>query len=290
MIDMSSKVFMTTDISPVGLVNVYKALNRELTGNVGIKVHTGEPGGNHFVKPEFMKDLVDLVDATILECNTAYGGRRDSSSDHWKSIEEHGFTKYFKVDILDEEDEVELPIKNGKHIHKNYVGSHMANYDSLLILSHFKGHAMGGFGGALKNISIGLASSHGKAYIHGVGVPKNIWTADHDSFLESMAEAASSITDVYKDNITYINVMFNLSVDCDCDSHPEVPKMKDIGILASDNPVALDQACVDLVYASNDPGKKDLLERMESRNGVLIIKRAVELEIGTNEYELISID
>lgn len=289
-----SKVLFTRNITSENLVNIYKKLNRNLEGKVAVKVHSGEPGGNNFIKPEFMKDLVEYVDGTIVECNTAYGGRRSTNEEHWKSIEEHGFTKIAKVDIMDEEGEVELPIKNGSHLKgTNYVGSHLKDYDSLLVLSHFKGHAMGGFGGALKNISIGIASASGKMWIHTAGATKSLedfgacFTTPQDDFLESMAEAASSIVDYEKENIVFINVMCNLSIDCDCDNHPHDPQMKDIGILASLDPVALDQACVDLVYNSEDTGKKDLIERMESRNGIHTIEKAEELGIGSREYELV---
>lgn len=291
-----SKVLFTQNITSKSLLNIYKQLGRELNGKTAVKVHSGEPGGNNFLKPEFMKELVDYVHGTIVECNTAYPGRRMDSKDHWEAIEEHGFTKLFNVDIMDEEGEMELPVMNGKHLNVNYVGSHFADYDSLLVLSHFKGHAMGGFGGALKNISIGIASSGGKMWIHTAGGTNRTdnfnvcFATAQDAFLESMAEAASSIVDYEKDNIVFINVMRNLSIDCDCDSCPHDPEMKDIGILASLDPVALDQACVDLVYSSEDPGKASLINRMEEKNGIHTVEEAARLGVGSREYELIDID
>ena len=286
---MKSKVYFTKNITSENLVEMYKKLGIELKGNVAVKVHSGEPGGNNFLKPEFMKQLVEHVNGTIVECNTAYEGRRNTTEKHIKAIEEHGFTKIAKVDIMDSEGDMELPIKNGKHLTINYVGKHLANYDSILVLSHFKGHQMGGFGGALKNTSIGIASSYGKAVIHGAGDPKEIWTADQDSFLESMAEAAGSIMEYRKDKMAFINVMCNLSIDCDCNSCPHEPEMKDIGILASLDPVALDKACVDLVYNSKDSGKASLIKRMEEKHGIHIIEEAERLGIGTSDYELIEI-
>ena len=287
---MKSKVYFTKNITSENLVNMYKKLGVKLEGNVAVKVHSGEPGGNNFLKPEFMKELVDYVNGTIVECNTAYEGRRNTTEKHIKAIEEHGFTKIANVDIMDSEGDMELPIKNGKHLTVNYVGSHLANYDSILVLSHFKGHQMGGFGGALKNTSIGIASSYGKAVIHGAGDPKEIWTAEQDSFLESMAEAASSVIEYRKNKMAFINVMCNLSIDCDCNSCPHAPEMKDIGILASLDPVALDKACVDLVYNSEDKGKASLIKRIEEKHGVHIIEEAKRLKIGSDEYELVSID
>lgn len=291
-----SKVLFTKDITPESLVNIYKELGRELKGKVAVKVHSGEPGGHNYLKPEFMKELVDYVHGTIVECNTAYPGRRMHSKDHWEAIEDHGFTKLFKVDIMDEEGEMELPVKNSRHLKVNYVGSHLANYDSLLVLSHFKGHQMGGFGGALKNISIGIASSKGKMYIHSAGSTNDTGDSDaffntnQDAFLESMAEAASTIVDYEKDNILFINVMRDISIDCDCDSCPKDPEMKDIGVLASIDPVALDQACVDLIYKSEDPGKASLIQRMEEKHGIHTVEEAARLGTGSREYELIDID
>ena len=285
-----SKVYFTKTIAKEKVVEMYQKLGIELPGKVAVKVHSGEKGNQNFLRPEFMKDMIDYVQGTVVECNTAYEGARNTTEKHKQTMEEHGWSKLYTVDIMDSEEDMELPIKNGKHLTKNYVGSHLKNYDSMLVLSHFKGHPMGGFGGSLKNLSIGIASSYGKAVIHGAGNPDEIWTADHDSFLESMAEAAGSITEYFKDKIAYINIMCNMSVDCDCCAKAEDPKIKDIGILASLDPVALDQACVDLVYSSNDPGKKDLIERMESRNGIHIVETAYDLGIGNREYELIEID
>jgi uncharacterized Fe-S center protein len=291
-----SKVYFTKTITPESLVNLYKNLGIELKGNVAVKVHSGEPGGNHYLKPQFMKELVDYVKGTIVECNTAYPGRRLKTEEHWKAIKEHGFTEIAKVDIMDEEGDMELPIKNGNHLGVNYVGSHFANYDSLLVLSHFKGHAMGGFGGALKNISIGIASSSGKMWIHTAGSTNKTddfevcFKTLQDAFLESMAEAASSIVDYKKDNIVFVNVMCDLSIDCDCDSNPHAPEMKNIGILGSIDPVALDQACIDLIYNSEDQGKASLIHRIEEKHGIHTIEEAARLGVGYREYELIDMD
>lgn len=287
---MISKVYFTSNISSSELIEIFKHLSKDLKGKIAVKVHSGEPGGNNFLKPEFMKDLVNYVNGTIVECNTAYEGQRNTTEKHIKTIMEHGFYDIAPVDILDSECDVALSIDYGKHLKANYVGSHLLNYDGLLVLSHFKGHQMGGFGGALKNISIGLASSFGKAYIHGAGNPDDFWTANQDSFLESMAEASKSILDLKKDNIVFINVMCNLSIDCDCDSNPHTPEMADIGILASLDPVALDQACLDLIYNSKDVGKKSLINRIESKNGKHIIEVAEQLGCGSSKYELININ
>lgn len=283
---MKSKVYFTNEISSEKLVEIYKKLCVELNGKVAVKVHSGEKGNQNYLKPLFYKDLIDYVNGTVVECNTAYDGARNTSDKHLKLLEEHEWTKYYNVDLLDKDGELELPVKEGKHLSINYVGKNIENYDSMLVLSHFKGHPMGGFGGSLKNISIGLASSHGKANIHGAGKSEDLWTADHDSFLESMAEAAKTIID-YEKNIVFINFMANMSVDCDCCAVAEDPCMKNIGILASTDPVALDQACVDLVYNSNDPGKDHLIERIESRNGIHTIEEAEKLYVGTRNYELI---
>ena len=283
---MKSKVYFTNEISSEKLVEIYKKLGVELNGKVAVKVHSGEKGNQNYLKPLFYKDLIDYVNGTVVECNTAYDGARNTSDKHLKLLEEHEWTKYYNVDLLDKDGELELPVKEGKHLSINYVGKNIENYDSMLVLSHFKGHPMGGFGGSLKNISIGLASSHGKANIHGAGKSEDLWTADHDSFLESMAEAAKTIVD-YEKNIVFINVMANMSVDCDCCAVAEDPCMKNIGILASTDPVALDQACIDLVYNSNDPGKNHLIERIESRNGIHTIEEAEKLYVGTRNYELI---
>ena len=283
---MKSKVYFTSEISSEKLVEIYKNLGVKLNGKVAVKVHSGEKGNQNYLKPLFYKDIIDYVDGTVVECNTAYDGARNTSDKHLKLLEEHEWSKYYNVDLLDKDEELELPVKEGKHLSINYVGKNIENYDSMLVLSHFKGHPMGGFGGSLKNISIGFASSYGKANIHGAGKPEEIWTTDHDSFLESMAEAAKTIVD-YEKNIVFINVMANMSVDCDCCAKAEDPCMKDIGILASTDPVALDQACIDLVYNSNDPGKDHLIERIESRNGLHTIEEAEKLQVGTRNYELI---
>ena len=283
---MKSKVYFTHEISSEKLLEIYKKLGVELKGKVAVKVHSGEKGNQNYLKPLFYKDIIDYVKGTVVECNTAYDGERNTSEKHLKLLEEHEWSKYYNIDLLDKDAELELPVKEGKHLKVNYVGKNIENYDSMLVLSHFKGHPMGGFGGSLKNLSIGLASSYGKANIHGAGNPEDIWTSDHDSFLESMAEADKTIMD-YEKNIAFINVMANMSVDCDCCAVAEDPCMKDIGILASIDPVALDQACVDLVYNSRDPGKNHLIERIESRNGIHTIEEAEKLKVGTRNYELI---
>ena len=284
-----SKVYFSRELTKENVVNMYKKLGVDLKGKVAVKVHSGEDGNQNYLKPEFLEDIVKCVNGTIVECNTAYEGMRNTTEKHKELIKKHGWTELFDVDIMDAEEEMELDIPNGKVIKKNFVGKHLENYDSMLVVSHFKGRPMGGFGGALKNISIGIASSHGKAYIHGAGVPENLWTAEHDLFLESMADADKSIVDYFKANIAFINIMCNMSVDCDCCAVAEDPCMKDIGILASLDPVALDQACVDLVYNSDDPGKEHLIERIESRNGTHTIDAAYELGVGNKEYELIEV-
>lgn len=273
-------------------MELYKLIDKPLSGNVGIKVHSGETGNQNFLRPDFWEPLINYVNGTVVECNTAYEGSRNTTEKHWETMKSHGWCDHFKVDIMDEEGpDMILPIPNGKQIKENYVGKHLSNYDSLLVLSHFKGHPMGGYGGALKQLSIGVASSYGKAYIHGAGKPENIWTADHDSFLESMADAASSVVEYFKGNAVYINVMKNMSVDCDCCAVAEDPCMKDIGILISLDPIAIDQACLDLVYAAkDDPGQAHLLERIESRNGVLTVKASAKLGFGSREYELIEVE
>ena len=283
------KVYFTKTITPQAMIYMLEALQKELPGKVAVKIHSGEVGNQNFIRPSFMEDIIHHVNGTIVECNTAYEGKRNTTKEHWETMKLHGWTNIANVDILDEDGDDVLEIPNGKHIQKNYVGSHMKNYDSLLVLSHFKGHPMGGFGGALKNISIGLASSYGKAYIHGAGDPEKIWTADHDSFLESMADASKSIVDAYNGKMAYINVMKNMSVDCDCCAVAEDPKVADIGILSSLDPVALDQACLDMVYNSDDPHKDYLIERIESRNGRLTVEAAAKLGVGSREYELIEI-
>ena len=289
---MKSKVYFSSTITPEKILELYKAVGKELPGKIGIKVHSGETGNQNFLRPEFWKSLIDYVGGTVVECNTAYEGTRNTTEKHKKTIQEHGWDSYFTVDIMDSEGpDMVLSIENGKRITKNYVGRHLADYDSLLVLSHFKGHPMGGYGGALKQLSIGVASSFGKAYIHGAGVPEEIWTADHDSFLEAMADAAASVVSYFKGNAVYINVMKNMSVDCDCCAVAEDPCMKDIGILASLDPIAIDQACLDLVYAAtDDPGQAHLLKRIESRNGVHTIEASAEMNFGSREYELIVLD
>lgn len=288
---MKSKVYFTKDLSSASLVNIYKHLNIELPNPAAVKVHSGEAGNQNFLHPEYFKEIIEYVNGTVVECNTAYDGARNTTEKHKKLLRDHEWTKYFNVDLLDAEGpDKEVSIPNGKVIKQNYLGKNITNYKSMLVLSHFKGHPMGGYGGALKQLSIGCASSYGKAYIHGAGDPSKLWTADHDSFLESMADAASSVVNLFKGNIAYINVMCNMSVDCDCCAKAEDPCMKDIGILASTDPVAIDKACLDLVYNSTDPGKDHLIERIESRNGVHTIDSAYELNVGNKEYELINID
>lgn len=289
---MKSNVYFSRTITPEKVLELYKLIDKPLSGNVGIKVHSGETGNQNFLRPDFWEPLINYVNGTVVECNTAYEGSRNTTEKHWETMKSHGWCDHFKVDIMDEEGpDMILPIPNGKQIKENYVGKHLSNYDSLLVLSHFKGHPMGGYGGALKQLSIGVASSYGKAYIHGAGKPENIWTADHDSFLESMADAASSVVEYFKGNAVYINVMKNMSVDCDCCAVAEDPCMKDIGILISLDPIAIDQACLDLVYAAkDDPGQAHLLERIESRNGVLTIEASAKLGFGSREYELIEVE
>lgn len=288
---MKSTVYFTKTITPEGVLKLYRALGKELSGNVAIKLHSGEVGNQNFLKPDFWKPVIDAVGGTVVECNTAYEGERNTTEKHLKTLEKHGWSKYFKVDLLDAEGpDMELEIPEGKAIKKNFVGKNLANYQSMLVLSHFKGHPMGGYGGAIKQLSIGVASSYGKGYIHGVGDPADFWNSDHDSFLRAMADAASSVVTYLKGNIAYINVMKNMSVDCDCCAVAEDPCMKDIGILASLDPVAIDQACLDLVYASDDPGRNHLVERIESRNGVLTIEAAAALGYGVREYELVTLD
>lgn len=287
---MSAKVYFSKNITPEMVLELYKMVGKELSGNVAVKLHSGEKGNQNFLKPDFWKPMIQHVNGTVVECNTAYEGERNTTEKHRKLISAHGWDRYFKVDLLDAEGpDLKLDIPNGKVIQENYVGKNIVNYDSMLVLSHFKGHPMGGYGGALKQLSIGVASSYGKAYIHGAGVPEHIWTADHDSFLEAMADAAGSIVDYFKGDIIYINVMKNMSVDCDCCAVAEDPCIADIGILASTDPIAIDQACIDLVYACSDPGKPHLLERIESRNGVHTIEAAAKLGYGSREYELVEV-
>ena len=284
------KVYFTRDLSPAGAIRAFDMLGIKLEGNVAVKLHSGEPGNQNFLRPAFMKDIVEHVNGTIVECNTAYDGGRNTTEAHKKTMLLHGWTEIADVDIMDAEGEMELPVHGGKHLEVNFVGKNLADYDSMLVLSHFKGHPMGGYGGALKNISIGIASSYGKAYIHGVKDVNAIWTADHDSFLECMADAAKSVVEYMHGKMAYVNIMCNMSVDCDCCAVAADPKIKDIGILSSLDPVALDQACLDLVYASDDEGKADLIERIESRHGVHTIEAAAEIGVGSREYELIDMD
>ena len=284
-----SIVYFTKERTPQALVRMYETLNVQLPGKVAVKLHSGEVGNQNFLRPEFMAPAIERVQGTVVECNTAYDGGRNTTEKHWKTMDLHGWSRHFTVDILDAEGpDLELAIPNGACIQKNFVGKNIQNYDSM-VLSHFKGHPMGGFGGALKQLSIGLASSFGKAYIHGVGDPSNFWHSDHDSFLRSMADAASSVVKLFDGKIAYVSAMMNMSVDCDCCEVAEDPCMADIGILSSLDPVALDKACLDLVYASKDPGRDHLLERIESRNGALIIDAAAALGIGSKEYELIEV-
>lgn len=289
-----SKVFFTKEIKGESLEKLYDTIGRNLQGRIAVKLHSGEKGNQNYLKPEFVKNIIDKLDATVVECNTAYEGARNTTEKHKELMVSHGWSKYFKFDILDSDAEEILENPNGIIIKKNFIGSKMKNYDSMLVLSHFKGHPMGGFGGALKNISIGLASSNGKGYIHTSGIEnatfEQLMAGDQNNFIISMADSAKTITDYYKDKIIYINVMVNMSVDCDCCTVAEDPCMSDIGILASTDPVALDQACVDLVYQSNDSGKNHLIERIESRNGLLILESAEKQGIGSREYELINID
>lgn len=287
---MKSKVYFTKEITPESVVRLYEILNVELKGNVCVKVHSGEPGNQNFLRPSFWKDIIEKVNGTVVECNTAYNGKRNTTKAHLETFKLHGWD-HFIVNLMDAEGpDLKLEIPDGEVIKENYVGKDLANYDSMLVLSHFKGHPMGGFGGALKQLSIGIASSFGKAYIHGAGNPEKIWTSDHDMFLKSMADAAKSIVDYFKGNIVYINVMKNMSVDCDCCAVAEDPCIKDIGVLISLDPVAIDKACVDLVYNCDDPRKGHLIERIESRNGTLTIDAAAKLNVGSKEYELIDID
>ena len=290
-----SKVYFTKEITPESLIKIYEALGKDLKGKVAVKISTGEPGGHNFLNPNLIKDLVTKLNSTIVECNTAYSGRRSSTEEHWKAIKEHGFLDIAKVDIMDEEGDMPIPVENGFHLKENYVGAHLKNYDSMLMLSHFKGHAMGGFGGALKNMSIGIGSSNGKAWIHTAAKTKNpaeLWDnlPEQDDFLESMADACKGVMDFMgRDNILYINVANNLSVDCDCDSNPHAPEMADLGIFASTDPVALDQACYDAVVNADDEGKAALIERMDSRHGIHTVEAANQLGLGSREYEIVNI-
>ncbi len=290
-----SKVYFTKDLSSEGLLKAYKALNVSLEGKVAVKLHSGEEGNQNYLGPEFVKPLVDLTNGVVVECNTAYDGERTNNEDHDRLLERHGWSKYFNVDLMDRESSITLEVPNGHVLKENYVGSHLTNYDSLLVLSHFKGHPMGGFGGALKQLSIGCASRLGKTWIHSAGTNKDadsLWSnlPEQDLFLESMADAASTVHNLFKGKVVYLNVMKNLSVDCDCCAVAEDPCMNDIGILASTDPVAIDAACLDLIKNSTDKGKKHFLERVNSRHGEHTIDAASELGFGTKEYELINID
>ena len=290
---MGSKVYFTREISPEAVLKMYKLLDIKLEGKVAVKVHSGEVGNQNFLRPPFWKPVVDYVGGTVVECNTAYDGERNTTKKHLKAIKRHGWNDYFDFDLMDAEGpDLVLEIPKGKVIKKNFVGKNLKNYDSMLVLSHFKGHPMGGFGGALKQLSIGVASSFGKAYIHGSGdTEHNIWAAPHDAFLESMADAASSVVDFFGGRIAYVNVMANMSVDCDCCDVAEDPCMRDIGILVSLDPVAIDRACLDLVYAAkDDPGQGHLLERIESRNGAHTVDAAAALGIGSLDYELVEVN
>ena len=287
---MKAKVYFSREITPEKVVALYCAVGRELPGKVAVKLHSGEQGNQNFLGPDFWRPMIEAVHGTVVECNTAYEGERNTTEKHRRTMIKHGWSTNFDVDILDAEvPDLELAVPNGRSIQKNFVGKDIANYDSMLVLSHFKGHPMGGFGGALKQLSIGCASSYGKAYIHGAGEPEKIWTADHDSFLDAMADAASSVAEYFKDKTVFINVMKNMSVDCDCCAVAEDPCMADIGILASLDPIAVDQACLDLVYASDDPGRDHLVERIESLNGVRTVESAAALGFGTREYELVEL-
>lgn len=291
-----AKVYFTKEITNESLVKIYNELGIELKGKVAVKLHSGERGNQNYLHPELVKDIIDRVGGAVVECNTAYDGARNTTDKHQKLMTEHGWSKYYKVDIMDsEKPDLVLDIPNGKTIKKNYVGGHLPNYDSILVLSHFKGHPMGGYGGALKQLSIGFASSAGKTYIHTAGKttePNKLWdnVAEQDKFLESMADAAFAVHNKFKDNIAYINIMKNISVDCDCCAVAEDPCMQDIGVLASLDPVAVDKACLDLVYNSNDKGKERLIERIESKDGIHIIEASINLNFGTADYELINID
>ena len=288
---MKPKVYFTKTITAEKVLEMYKLLGKELTGNVAIKVHSGEEGNQNFLRPAFWKPVVEHVGGTVNECNTAYEGARNTTERHVALFKKHGWSELYTVDLLDAQGpDWELDIPCGKRIKKNYVGKDLKNYDSILVLSHFKGHPMGGYGGALKQLSIGFASSYGKAYIHGVGVPENFWDREQDAFLESMADAAWSVAEHFKGKAVYVNVMKNISVDCDCCANAKDPCMEDVGILISEDPVAIDQACLDIVYASNDPGKAHLIERIESRHGIHTVAAAAELGIGSREYELITVE
>lgn len=284
------EVFFTSVITPESLIGAYHALGRKPQGNVAIKIHSGESEKSNNLNPALVKDLVQEIGGTLVECATAYDGNRETPEKSLAVFKERGYADIAPIQIMDMGGEIEIPVAKHRHIAYDIVGKHIDDYDSIFVLSHFKGHPMGGYGGALKQLSIGVASSYGKAYIHGAGEPDKLWTADHDLFLESMADAAGSVVEYFKDRIAYVNVMKNMSVDCDCCAVAEDPCMQDIGVLVSLDPVAIDQACLDLVYASDDPGKAHLIERIESRNGVHTIEAAAKLGYGTREYELIEVE
>ena len=290
------KVYFIKDITPQNVVKLYKKLGKELPGKVAVKVHSGEEGNQNYLRPEFMKDMVEYVNGTIVECNTAYAGERNTTEKHLKTIKKHGWNEIFDVDLMDAEGpDITIPIENGFHLKEDYLGKNIENYDSMLVISHFKGHPMGGFGGALKQLSIGCASSVGKAWIHSAGTNKDQYTLwdnlpKQEDFLESMADAASAVVKYFNGNMAFINIMCNMSVDCDCCAVAEDPCLKDIGILASLDPIAIDQACIDLVQKSNDPGKDHFMERVNSRNGIHTIEAAAKLDFGTRDYELIEVE
>lgn len=288
---MTANVYFTKNISPAGLIRAYEALGRPATGATAVKISSGEPGGHYYLDPQLIAPLVQQVHGTIVECNTAYGGPRSRTATHRKVLADHGFTAIAPTDIMDADGELGIPVHGGRHLRQDLVGSHLSNYDFMIDLAHFKGHLMGGFGGVLKNLSIGVASARGKAYIHTAGASGSFLGAavtDQDAFVESMAEAASAVADRFGERILYIDVMNNLSIDCDCDSHPHPPKIADIGILSSLDPVALDQACVDLVYKA--PGREDLVRRIEKQHGTVILQHAEELGMGSRQYQLVSLD
>ena len=288
---MKSTVYFSSVITPESVQNLYNRLGKTLSGNVAVKVHSGEAGNQNFLRPDFWKPVIDRVGGTVVECNTAYEGARNTSERHVALFKKHGWSDLFPVDLLDAQGpDLELSIPKGKRIQKNFIGKDIAHYNSALILSHFKGHPMGGYGGALKQLSIGFASSYGKKYIHSVGDTDNFWSSDRLHFLEAMADAAGSVMEFFKNEIVYINVMKNMSVDCDCCAKAEDPCMGDIGVLISLDPVAIDQACLDLVYRSDDPGKAHLIERIESRKGIHTIEAAADLGLGSREYALIAVE
>ncbi len=290
-----SKVYFIKEITPENIIKAYNALGKHLEGKIAVKMHSGEKGNQNYLKPEFVKDVIDYVGGTVVECNTAYEGARNTTEKHRELIKEHEWDKYFPFDLMDAEEEIALPVSGGKILKENIVGKNIENYDGMLVLSHFKGHAMGGYGGALKQLSIGCASSSGKTLIHTAGASNNQYELfnnlpEQDKFLEAMADAAKSVVDYFHGNMAFINIMKNISVDCDCDAHASAPCMEDIGILASLDPVAVDQACLDLVYNSTDRGKDKLIKRIESLHGVHTIEAASELGIGSRDYELITLE